>query len=325
MKLLVTGATGFLGSRIIEQFAKHEKVVNIIAAGRTITKIHEVKHPKIKYQLGDLTDANYVFNLVKDVDIVINCASLSSPFGDYNTFKIANIDTQALLIKACEAVKIMRFIYISTPSIYNNYKDRFSIKESDELPKKLINNYAITKLAAEKLLQASTLSYIILRPRALIGRGDTVIMPRLIKAYKEGRLKIIGDGENIVDLTSVSNVVDAIWLSVNTEKSNCSEVYNITNGEPVKLWENIDYVLTGLGYKLSNKKISTNLAMKVASLLEFIAKFTKKEPTLMKYSVSTLTNSLTMDISKAKLRLGYQPKMSTKNAIDEFLAQYKSK
>ena len=64
--------------------------------------------------------------------------------------------------------------------------------------------------------------------------------------------------------------------------------------------------------------------MTIARMMEFISKLTKREPTLMKYSVGTLANSLTMDISKAKRKLGYQPKMTTKQAIDEFLQYYKT-
>jgi nucleoside-diphosphate-sugar epimerase len=324
MKILVTGATGFLGSRIIEQLATFADVDNIIAAGRIIKTVHEVRHDKIEYKLGDLTDADYVQSIVEGIDKVVNCASLSSPFGSYQAFKKANIDTQKLLIEACEKAKIKRFVYISTPSIYNNYQDRFNIKETDDLPNELVNNYAVTKLEAEKLLATSTLSYVTLRPRALIGRGDTIIMPRLIKAFKEGRLRIIGDGKNIVDLTAVANVVDAVWLALNAKEENCKDVYNITNDDPVNLWDNIRYVLNGLGFELSNKSLTINTAMTIARMMEFISKLTKREPTLMKYSVGTLANSLTMDISKAKRKLGYQPKMTTKQAIDEFLQYYKT-
>ena len=323
MKILVTGATGFLGSRTIEKLAAYPEVEKIIAAGRMIKAVHEIRHSKIEYRLGDLTNLEYVKSIVRDVDEVVNCASLSSPFGNYAQFKKANVDTQRQLIDCCEQFGIQRFVYISSPSVYNNYTDRFDIKESDDLPNPLINNYAVTKIEAEKLLQDSVLSYVIIRPRALIGRGDTVIMPRVIRAHKEGRLRLMGDGKNRIDLTSVSNVVDVIWLGLTTDEANCGEIYNITNGESVLIWEKVRYVLKALGFELSNKSLSYTAAMRIASILEFISKFTKKEPALMRYSVSTLTNSITLDITKAKTRLGYEPKMNTDEAIQEFLDWYK--
>lgn len=323
MKILITGATGFLGARTIEQLATYPEVEKIIAAGRTIKKVHEVKHPKIDYQLGDLTNESYVKSIVQSVDKIVNCASLSSPFGDYEQFFRANVLTQKLLIKYSETFDIQRFVYISSPSVYNNYTDRFLVKESDELPNPLINNYAITKIEAEKLLAKSSLSYVTLRPRALIGRGDTVIMPRLIRAYEAGRLRLIGDGNNKIDLTAVSNVVDAIWLGLTTDEANCGKIYNISNGEPVLIWNKIRYVLKSLGYELSDKQLSFSAAMRIAAVLEFISKFTKKEPTLMRYSVSTLANSLSIDITKAREKLGYEPKMTTDEAIEEFLEWFK--
>lgn len=323
MKVLITGATGFLGSRVIEKFANYDEVEEIIAAGRTLKAVHEVKHPKITYKLGDLTDKKYVQSIVKGVDKVVNCASLSSPFGDYETFKIANIDTQALLIKTCHSFGIQRFVYISTPGVYNEFRDRFNVKEADPLPQKLINDYAVTKLEAEKLLYQSKLSFVIIRPRALIGRGDTVIMPRLIRAFQEGRLRVIGDGKNTIDMTAVGNVADAIWLALNVDEEHCGEAYNITNGEPVFMWDKIRYVLKGMGLELSDKRLSYKTAMRIAGLMEFLSKFTGKEPTLMRYSVGTLAKSMTLDISKAKEKLGYVPKMTTNEAIDEFLDWYK--
>lgn len=323
MKILVTGATGFLGSRTIEKLAHESEVMKIIAAGRKKKSIHAVNHSKIEYRLGDLTDADYVESIVSEVDYVVNCASLSSPFGDYEEFVKANVDTQRLLIKYSEKFGVQRFVYISTPAIYNEFSDKFGVKESDSLPIKLINHYAVTKLMAEKLIQQSSLSHIIIRPRALIGRGDTVIMPRLIRAYEAGRLRLIGDGQNRIDLTAVSNVADAIWLSLTTEEENCNDVYNISNGEPVLLWEKIRFVLRELGLELSDKKLSYVGAMRIATVLELVSKVTKKEPTLMRYSVSTLANSLTIDITKAKEKLGYEPKMTTDEAIRAFLDWYK--
>merc|ERR1712127_815283 len=97
--------------------------------------------------------------------------------------------------------------------------NKFNISENDPLPKQFVNNYAKSKFEAEELLRASSIPYVIFRPRALIGRGDHVIMPRLINAFDKNKLKIIGNGENLVDLTPVSNVVDAILSSINNEKA----------------------------------------------------------------------------------------------------------
>ncbi len=217
-----------------------------------------------------------------------------------------------------------RFIFISSPSIYFNLKDRLNIKETDPLPDRFINSYAKTKHMAEKKLERSGLQYIILRPRAIIGRGDIVIMPRLIKAYDEKKLFILGDGRNIVDLTSVANIVHAIILSINSEERSLNNSYNITNGKPVLLWEAISQVLTALERKIPNQKINIKILMFFAFLMEMKAKiFGGKEPVLTRYTVGTLGKSFTMDISKAQDLLDYKPIITTEESIEEFVKWYK--
>jgi len=325
MNILLTGSTGFLGSRTLEVLKNYDEVNKIIATGRTLKKHNTINDSKIEYKLGNLNDNKFVASLFSSkVDYVINCASLSSPWGDYETFYNANVLTQKHLIQQASKNNIKRFIYISTPSIYQNLTDRYNIKEEDPLPPKLINNYSISKYEAEKLLIESNLEFVILRPRALVGKGDTVIMPRLIKIYHAGRLKVIGNGKNLAELTSVLNVVDAIWLAVTTEKQNCNTVYNITNGKPVLLWEKINLIFQKLGYKKLTKNISYAFLLKIATLLEWKAKLSKskKEPVLTKHGVGVLGNSMTINIDKAKEKLKYVPKQSIDDAIDDFVEWY---
>ena len=325
MRILITGATGFLGSRLTEAFSKNNTFTNIIATGRTLSPDRMIKKSHVQYLLGDLTDVVFVEKLFKQpIDYVVNCASLSSPWGSYESFFQANCITQKNIVQASQQAKIKRFIYISTPSIYFDFQDKIGIKESDPLPPQMINHYAATKLEAENFLRKSGLNYIILRPRALVGRGDTVIMPRLIRSHKEGRLKIMGSGKNQADLTPVSNMIHAIEQAITTSEKNCNEAYNISNGKPVNLWDSINEVLDLIGYKKVFRKIPFNLLYGLAYFLEWKNKLLnlQKEPVLTKYSVGVLAKSFTFDISKAKEKLNYRPQQSTREAIEEFAEWY---
>jgi nucleoside-diphosphate-sugar epimerase len=323
MKILLTGATGFLGFRTLEKLIEINEVTSIIATGRTIKQSHYLKHPKITYLLGELSDKAFVEEITQDVEFVIHAAALSSPWGKYKEFEDANLRSQLNLINAIKRNKIVKYIYISTPSMYFDSTNRKDIRENDPLPRKFINAYSTTKRMAEIELINSGIPYVILRPRALTGRGDTVIMPRIISAHKKGRLKIIGNGKNIVDLTSVANAVDAILLSLKAEGAALNQIYNITNGEPVNLWEKITYVLSLMNEQLPQKKIPYWLVLTIAQLMEWKSQITHmKEPVLTKYGVGVLAKSMTLDISKARELLGYNPTVTTDEAIREFINWY---
>ena len=324
MNILLTGSTGFLGFRTLERLVKLDYVDKIIATGRTLKKSREISHPKVKYILGDLSNKVFVDTLIKDIDIVINTASLSSPWGTEASFYSANIQTQKNIISSSERTGVKRIIYISSPSIYYNGEDRNMVQENAPLPTKFINHYSKSKREAELLLENSKLDYITIRPRALIGRGDTIIMPRLIKAHSDGRLKIIGDGENKVDLTSVENVVESIALSIMAPNNALNNAYNITDGNPVKLWRSINTVLKGIGKEQINKTVNFRVAYIAASILELFSKYiTKEEPSLTKYSVGVLSKTFTLDISKADELLNYKPVITTEESIEEFINWYK--
>jgi len=324
VKILLTGATGFLGYRTLEMLIQQPEVDSVIAGGRSIKPTHKIDHPKVRYLLGDLSDESYVDTIVKGSTHLIHAAALSSPWGKIKEFETANLYSQLNLIKAAEKYRIKSFVFISSPSIYFEMNNRLDVKETDPHPKKFFNAYAKTKRMAEMELERSDIPYVILRPRALIGRGDTVIMPRLIRAYEAGKLRIIGKGENIVDLTAVSNVADAIWLSVIANHRALNKIYNISNGEPVNLWDAISEVLRKLDKTPPTKKIPFGLVKAISGMMELKSKMTNmKEPVLTQYGVGILAKSLTLDISRAREFLNYRPKMTTSEAIDEFVNWYK--
>lgn len=149
-------------------------------------------------------------------------------------------------------------------------------------------------------------------------------MPRLIRSCKEKKLKILGDGKNTVDLTSVSNMVEAVRLSIFT--SNYNESYNISNGDPVNLWDSINRILTDIGIPKVTSKMPYGIIYFIAHIMEIKARFSGgKEPVLTRYSVGVLAKSFTFDIKKAKEKLNYQPKQTTSEAIEEFVKWFKER
>ena len=324
MKIVVTGATGFLGGRLLERLAQEASTdTEVVGIGRTLKPGNTVDHKSVRYELGNLEDTSFVQKAFHGADKVVHAAALSAQMGPPGAFERANVMATQHVVDACVAHGVQRLVLISSPSVYFQMKDQPNIQESDPLPAP-INVYAKTKRAAERIVQNSGIPHVILRPRALIGRGDTVILPRVIRAHAEGRLRRMGSQKNKVDLTPVSNVVDAICLGLNARPEGLNQIYNISNGDPELLWPLLDDVFDRLGLAPVEKDISLNVAKGIARLLEWHATWLNghKEPALTVYGVGTLTNTFAMDISKARKLLDYKPRQSVEEAIQEFLQWY---
>jgi nucleoside-diphosphate-sugar epimerase len=326
--ILITGAAGFVGGRMSKQFASLPDYTVIATSRRTNRKI-ELEHADCTFIAGDLLDTHFCKQICNGVDIIVHCAALSSVWGDYETFHKANVVATKNLLDAAMEIGVGTFIFISTPSIYFDFSDTLNVSEKDVLPKQFVNNYAATKYIAEQYVlskNSAAFKTIALRPRAIIGAEDTVIFPRIIRAYTDGRLKIIGDGQTLGDLTAVRNVIEAVHCCIHADANAMGEAYNISDGLPVLLWPTINHILTTLGYTPITKKISAPLILFIASMVERIAKLahSKKEPSITKYGIGVLAKSLTMNIGKAQSLLNYKPVQTTDEALKEFIVWYKN-
>jgi nucleoside-diphosphate-sugar epimerase len=189
-----------------------------------------------------------------------------------------------------------------------------NILESDPLPSVMINDYANTKLLAEKVVEnyvQQGLSALILRPQGIFGPRDTAIIPRLIRVAQKGFVPVMNEGVKI-DLTYVDNVVHAIFCALRAQDQYVGEKYNITNGEPVDQLLTLEYLLEKLGYRVKRKWIPNSRAWFLAGILEWVYRTfaLQGEPILTRYSVCTLAFTRTLSIEKARRELGYDPQVS---------------
>lgn len=326
MRALVTGATGFLGGALARRL--HGMGWDVSALGRNSVKLNQLNDDGIRAVYVDISKPDQVNASFFNVDLVFHCAALPSPWGGFEKFYQANVIGTRNIVQACMDGNVKRLVYVSTPSIYFDYTSRIGVKENDPLPEP-ISHYARTKLLAEEEVDkgfAQGLAVVSIRPRALFGEGDTVIFPRLLARLKSGRLPILGAGENIVDLTYIQNVVDALLLCAESPANTFGKKYNISNGEPVRIWELINHICVELGFPKPSRKISLQTAQLAGGALELLYTLIpySPEPPLTRLSVSMMANSTTLDISAAKKELGYQPKISVEEGVQRFLEWWKN-
>ncbi|MEE2671604.1 MAG: NAD-dependent epimerase/dehydratase family protein [Bdellovibrionota bacterium] len=316
-KILITGATGSLGMRLTEVLSQ-ENII-IIATGRNPTKKTFFEKLNIEYLIGDLSDRNFVNEITKDVEVVIHCAAFTSPFAEWELFEKSNIVSTQNIVNSCQLNRVRRLIHISTPSIYFDGKAKINIKEGDSIPEAR-SFYAKSKWEAEKIVQnlkSSAVEFIILRPRAIFGRYDSVLLPRMLKIMEKGFFPLFNNGEALMDLTYVDNVVHAIKLSINARGTSLGLAFNITNGEPKKLKEITDMIIKIRKIEVVYRKLPFALMYAIAAMIEVTYKMLniKREPPLSRYGVGVMAIDQTLNIERAKSLLGYEPVVSLEDGL----------
>lgn len=325
--VLITGATGFLGHYLVTEFL--QQGYHVIAVGRNTTRLAELERnagqeASISTCVSDL--AGLAQAVTADIDVVVHAAALSTIWGAWEAFYQTNVEGTRHVLQFCRDRQVQALVFISSPSVYSGKGDRLNLKEGEENPHNRLNNYIQTKIQAEHDIQAAGNNAIILRPRGLIGIGDTSIVPRLLKANDSFGLPLFRGGSNLVDMTCVENVALATRLAAEvliTGKPH-QIIYNISNGEPRTFKDITDQLFDGLGIPALYKPRNVTVFYLIASALEAIYKLLhiKNEPPLTKYTVCTLGYSQTLDITAAQRDLGYQPRISLDEGITNYVTHH---
>jgi nucleoside-diphosphate-sugar epimerase len=160
----------------------------------------------------------------------------------------------------------------------------------------------------------------------VIGPGDTNWLPRIISLRQRDALKQVGNGTNTVNFTSIENLLDAIDLALVAPPEAMGETYNIHNGIDEKFWEVVEMGLREVGLDGKRRKVPLTIAMGLATINETAHRIlrSKQEPSLLPVTVGVSAYSFTMDISKAKTRLNYSPRQTTKQALYDFGRWYQT-
>ena len=308
-RVLVTGATGFLGKYLVEELINNG--YEVVAQGRKENILNNLKE---QYKVNILKcSLNEIKNIDMNIDCVIHAAALSTVWGKWQDFYDSNVLGTENVIKFCLKNNVRILIYVSSPSVYSAKFDRFNIKEEDFDKNNKLNFYIKSKILAENLINKidnQKLETVIIRPRGLFGIGDTSLVPRLINANSKIGIPLFNDGKNVVDITCVENVAYRLRLAMEKEEAK-GNIYNITNGDPTEFKNILDKLFTELEERANYRKMNINLMYFVASVIELFYKLFRiyKEPMITKYTIATLGYSQSLNIEKAKKDLDYNPKI----------------
>lgn len=319
MKVLVTGATGFLGVHTVAVLNARGHEVH--ALGRDPARLSRLEAHTV---LADLRNRAAMLGACEGMEAVIHTGALSAPWGPPADFEAINLSGTRHVLEGCALHGVKRLVHISSPAVVFDGLDQIDLPDDAPYPARHSSHYALTKKRAEEAVRASPVSAVILRPKAIYGPGDRSLLPRLVAAARVGRLWQIGDGRNLVELTYVSDAVNAILLALEASVPHDAAPYTVTGGRPVRLWEAIRTVLKGLGLSSRLPVLPLSVALPLASGLERIAGVTGREPRLTRYTVDLLVRTQTYDTTRARNDLGYAPQVSLEDGLERTLYAWRN-
>lgn len=345
--VFITGASGFIGGKLAERLLAEGRSVRVLAR-RPLPELEKLGAEVVR---GDLHDAAALRRACTGVGTIFHVAGRVGVWGPEADFHRVNVEGTAHVIAACRAAGVPRLVHTSSPSVVFNGGDLAGVDESAPLCTQAPCAYPTSKAAAERLVRAansSALATVSLRPHLVWGPGDRNVVPRVLALARQGRLKIVGAGRNLVDCTHITNVVDAHILAEAAAVPGGNEAspgengnligyqmrggdprgraYFITNGEPVVMWDWINELLRGVGAPEITRRVSLATAYRAGAVLETVWRVLplKGDPPMTRFVAKELATDHWFKIDAARRDLGYVPRVSMAQGTAELIAHYRA-
>lgn len=309
-RILLTGASGFIGTALLERFA-----------GREDLHWHGIGRRTLAQANYSAIDLSRPFDLDFRADVVIHAAARSSPWGTRADYERHNVAATRAVLDWCRRNGRPRLVYVSSSSVFYRDCDQFDLTEDSPIGPAFVNDYAATKHAGEQLVAGYDGSWVIARPRAVFGPGDTVLFPRILRAARRGRLPLIdtGGAAAVGDLIYIETLCD--YLLALALRDDLTGSYNLTNAAPIAIQ---DFLLTAfekLGLPRPQRRVSLRLARTAATAGEWIYRLLRLpgEPPITRFGVAVFTQSKTFDVTRALRDLG-PPSVSLEEGVERFVA-----
>jgi nucleoside-diphosphate-sugar epimerase len=314
----VTGGSGFIGGRLVERLVSAGTTVRALARSEaSAARVAELGAEPVR---GDLGDRASLAAGAAGCDVAYHLAAHLGEWGPWEEFARGNVEGTRNALAACGEAGVGRFVHCGTEAALMAGEPLVHVDETAPLRPDSKAPYPASKAMAEQAVRDASregFETVVLRPRFVWGRGDTTLLPEMVKTVEAGQFAWIGGGRNVTDTTHVDNVVEGLQLAA--AKGRPGEPYFVTDGEPVVFREFVTAMLATQGVTPPDRSLPAWTAAPLARVAETAWKALPLpgEPPMTRFRSWVLTQECTIEIGKARSELGYAPIVSHEQGLAE--------
>jgi nucleoside-diphosphate-sugar epimerase len=329
MKVLVTGAAGFLGNHLVEMLVERgDEVRAMVQPEKNTDDLCALAGVEVVY--GNLTDVLSLRRAVQGVQRIYHTAAKTGPWGPEKAYRAVNVQGLADLIHVGMEAGVSRIVHTSSITVYGHHLRGLV---TEDHPYHAENNpYSRTKITGERLIftlvKEQKAPVVIVRPGWIYGPRDKASFARLVNLIASGKGRLLGSGENIVPVVYVRDVAQGLIKAGDASDKAIGRAYNIVNDRRVTQAEYLNTIAEALHVPRVSRKLpfpAIYLAGWCAEALwRTVDRNRQTPPPLMTYGVTLLGGDQRFSIDRARHELGYAPEFDVERGVAEGVKWYLS-
>jgi nucleoside-diphosphate-sugar epimerase len=327
MKVVVTGAAGFLGRHLVDMLVERGDEVRAM-----VRPIEDTSHLRtlrgVEVVHGDLTDVESLKRAVQGVQRVYNVAAKTGPWGPEDLYRSINVQGLADLVHAAMDANVQRIVHTSSITVYGHHLH--GIITEDHPYQAEDNPYSRTKIAGEKLLanlvKDAGAPVVIVRPAWIYGPRDTASFGRFVSRVESGKYFIIGSGTNVVPAVYVRDVAQGMLKAGDADEKAIGQTYTLADDRRVTQSEFMNTIADTLHVPRLSLHVPFSAlytAGRTAELLwQALGRRNAAPPPLTTYGITLIGGDQQFSIDKARRELGYAPEYDIQRGISAGVRWY---
>jgi len=315
----VTGGSGFIGGALIRRLVSDGWKVRGLA--RSPGSEQRVMSAGGEPVAGDLDNERSIREAAEGADVTFHAAAAVLEWGAREEFEKGNVTGTKNVLEASREARVDRFVHVGTEAALLVGQPLINVDETAPLRPDSKAYYPATKAEAEQAVRDANrtgeFETVVVRPRLVWGVGDTTILPAITEMVKKGRFVWIGGGKHLTSTAHVDNVVEGLVLGA--QKGKPGEPYFVTDGDPVVFREFMTELMATNGVEAPTRSAPAGLTNFMAAASEGIWRTfrLKGTPPVTRMAAWAAGLETTIDISKARAELGYEPVKTIEEGMQE--------